>query len=335
MDASVSRWKIILNFACIYLVWGSTYLAIKYAVIGFTPFFMAFLRFMFASAILWTISSFKKEKKLSFADFKIAALSGTLLVFANALVCLAETDLPSGLVAVFVGTLPIWIMLLSWYFFNGLKPQLRQVLGIAISLMGIFFLTKSQFVQGQYGHVITWVALCLAVLSWAVGTLLQRKSKEKNSLFRFSSVQMSVGALAMFLIWFMYEGPDSFVIEKVPMVSVWALMYLIVFGSVAAFSSFLWLNRNGEPTVVSTYALVNPLVALWLGWLFADEVATLSTVIFSCVVVVGISLVVLKKKTRVSRSETLQSFNDPAKGVVKKVLTMSDYSPRTTRQTVE
>lgn len=296
MDTAVARWKIILNFACIYLVWGSTYLAIKYAIVGFPPFFMASVRFVFASLILYVMSRARREKPLHKVDFKIAALSGTLLVLANALVCLAETDLPSGLVAVVCGTLPIWIMLLNWQVFEGVPPQFRQVAGIFLSLVGIFLLTQSQAVAGSSGTLISWLALATATVSWAFGTLIQRKSSEKNSLFRFSSVQMSVGAVCMLVIWSVFEGVDSFKPEAVTFSSVMALIYLILFGSVAAFSSYLWLNRHGEPTIVSTYALVNPVVAIWLGWLFMSEPVTLTTVLFTLLVILGIYFVVMKKK---------------------------------------
>lgn len=300
MDAAVSRWKIILNFACVYIVWGSTYLAIKYAIIGFSPFFMAFLRFITASVLLFLLSQWRKEKSLLAVDIKIAGLSGTLLVFANALVCLAEKDLSSGLVAVFVGTLPIWIMLFNWQFFKGERPRLRQVFGIVVSLIGIALLTQSQIISGQYGRWQSWLALVFAVLCWTMGTLIQRTMKEKNSLFRFSAVQMCVGSLVMVVLWYFYEGPKSLDLASVTPASVWALAYLILFGSVAAFSSYLWLNRHGDPTTVSTYALVNPLIAMWLGWWVAREVVTISTILFSLLVVVGIYFVVFKKSKKKS-----------------------------------
>lgn len=286
--------KVRLNFAAVYLIWGSTYMAIKHGVADIPPFLMASIRYFAASLILLGLSRFRKENALSASDFKIASLSGILLVLGNALVCFSEEVLPSGLVAVIVGTMPVWITLINWYFFRGSRPKLRQFLGITMALSGILFLMSSQstlFVTNDYLH---YFALGCSLIIWAVGTLVQRKSSKETPLLAFSGLQLGVGALFLFALWWFVQGPQSFEWARLQASSVLAVLYLCLFGSVLASTSYLWLNRNVDPTVVSTYALVNPVVAVWLGWIFMGEHVGALTLLYSSVVIVGLYFVLIK-----------------------------------------
>lgn len=293
----VSPKLIVFNFLCIYLIWGSTYLAIKYAIVALSPFLVAALRFILGGILLLFLSRLRREPRLTRHDLKIAAGSGCLLVLGNALVCYAEKELPSGLVAVVVGTMPVWITLLNWRFFGGAQPRLRQFAGIALALVGIFLLSKSQSAITGSVHPITWMALAISVTSWALGTLWQRRSAQRLSLFTFSGVQLSFGGLGLFISWFLLEGPSSFHSAHVSNTALWAILYLAIFGSVLGSSAYLWLNQHVDPTLVSTYALVNPVIAIWLGWLFIDEAITLQTLLFSLFVVAGLYLVLWRPQS--------------------------------------
>lgn len=292
------RGQIVLNFACIYIVWGSTYLAIKYAIAAIPPFLMASSRFVIASLILFAISKIRKEVSLKKSDIQFAVVSGTMLVLANGMVCYAEKTISSGMAAVVVGTMPVWIMIFNWQFFQGQKPRLRQFIGILISLVGILFLTQSESQHSGRSSLFTWMVLLASVLIWTLGALFQRKMVNKVSIFKFSSIQLGSGGLIMLLLSPLLDGSSEFAINQISTSALLAVLYLILFGTVAAFTSFVWLNHHVDPTVVSTYALVNPVVAVWLGWLFANESVTMSTLLYSLVVLVGLYLVVIKPRVQ-------------------------------------
>lgn len=299
------RWKLILNFACVYLVWGSTYLAIKYAIDGVPPFLMAGLRFVLASVILFALGRWRGEVSLNKSDLKIAGFSGTLLVIANAMVCFAETTISSGLTAVMIGTMPIWIMLFNWKFFGGGKPQPRQIAGILVALAGILLLTRSQIKLTGESNLLSWAALGFSFICWTTGTLSQRKSTARSSLFTFSGLQLGIGGLALTIVALMFEDRGAFEWTAMKPSALWAIAYLVLFGSVAAFTSYLWLNQNVSPTAVSTYALVNPVVAVWLGWLVMGEIVTPMTFLFSAIVIAGLYLVIIQGKPRSTPKPTI------------------------------
>lgn len=288
------RIKIILNFLSIYIIWGSTYLAIKYALVGLTPFLMAGLRFVTAGVILFLISKSLKESNLSKDQIKNACVSGTLLTFGNALVCVAELHVSSGIAAIVVGSMPVWISFLSWKFFKGKALNLWQSSGILISLLGIMVLTGHSIWSADHSNWSSYIILLLATLSWAVGTLWQRKALMKQSFFQFSSVQLFVGGLVMILIFTVFENPLAFNFDQVQVSTLWSLIYLIIFGSVMTFTSYLWLNQNVQPTLVSTYALVNPVIAVWLGWLILNESLSVGIVAGSILVLFGTYMILFK-----------------------------------------
>ena len=309
MNQQPSGKKIILNLFGIYLIWGSTFLAIKYGIESFPPFLLAGIRFLFASAILFAISYFRGEPGLSRDDLKVAAISGPLLVLGNALVCVAEKSISSGMTAVAVGTIPAWLMLLNWKFFKGNRPRLRQFVGIFIALSGILLLTRSHTDENGVISITAWIALCMSILSWAFGTLIQRQATQKYSLFRFSSTQLGLGGILMLLAWGIFGSPASFDPQSITTVSVFALFYLAILGSVVGFTSYFWLSQNVDTTLVSTYAFVNPVVAVWLGWLIAGETVTLSTFICSAIALSGLYFVAIQPKQRkvVQTNETTEA----------------------------
>jgi len=293
---------ILICFFCIYIIWGSTYLAIKYALPSFPPFFLAGLRFVMGGLILTVLGRARREPGVSWRDFKIGAFSGILMAFGNALVCLTEESFASGLVAVIVGTLPAWIMLLNWQFFGGLRPVVHQFLGLALSLFGVVLLTRNEAGHSDLTSLVAWSAISVAVLSWTLGTLIQRRAHSRDALFTFVGGQLGCGGLALLAIWLCVNGPSSFHPERVTPQSVWAIVYLAVFGSVIAFTAYLWLNREVEPALVSTYALANPVVAVWLGWLFLGESLTKMTLVSSLFVILGLTLILVRDRAVFTRA---------------------------------
>ncbi len=291
-----SRTSIILNFLSVYIVWGSTYLAIKYAVLSFPPLLMSSMRFFLAALVMFAIGKIRKEEKLLPGDKKIAGISGMLLVLGNGFVCIAEMTIPSGFAAIIIGTTPIFVMLLNWFFFEKSIPQIRQVFGILISLAGIVMLTKGDMSSADSTQLVGVGLLGIAILSWAVGTLMQRKAGKLRNIFTFSGYQLLIGSFLVGILGATRGELAQFDVSKITSTGVLAVLYLIFFGSAVAYSSYVWLSRNVEPSKVTTYAVVNPVVAVWLGWAIADEHVDLNTMLYSLVVLVGLYFVIFKPK---------------------------------------
>jgi len=296
---SPSKTTIVLNFLSVYIIWGSTYLAIKYAVISFPPLLMASIRFLLAGLLMYGIGRLRGEQGLLLPDKKIAGVSGILLVLGNGFVCIAEMTVPSGLTAIVIGTTPIFMMLLNWLFFEKKIPTSMQSLGILISLIGIFLLTKGEMSVSGSEQLTGVFLLALAILSWSVGTLMQRKAGKLPNIFTFSGIQLLIGSVLVLILGILRGEVADFDTSKITSVGVMALLYLVVFGSMIAFSSYIWISRHIDASKVSTYAVVNPVVAVWLGWLIADEYVDMNTISYSLVVLVGLYFVIKPNKNLV------------------------------------
>ena len=292
------RIKLLAAFLSVYIVWGSTYLVILFAIESIPPWSMTALRFIAASLVMGAIALFKKESPLTKDQFKISAFSGVLLVTANGVVCVIEKWVPSGIAAVVIGAMPIWIMLIGWAAFQTGRPQLRKIIGALVGLFGIGLIAvgdTSSKTTGLFGAYAPLV-LCVSSLLWATGTLVQRKALNVVSGFKFLSAQMMSGAVIALVFSFGFEAPLSFDWSQVSTKSWLALFYLIVFGSLIGFTAYSWLSRNVEPHLVSTYALVNPIIAVWLGWFLANEQLTPTFLSATALVLVGLVLLMFRSK---------------------------------------
>lgn len=288
---------LILAFAAVYIVWGSTYLGILYAIETIPPWALTSIRFVVASSCMGLASLAKGEAPLARDEKKFSALSGILLVSANGFVCVIEKWVPSGIAAVVIGSMPIWIMLIGWIGFQTSRPELRKIVGACVGLIGIAMIATGDTHSNDTGIFGAYapLALCISSWLWATGTLVQRKAKAVKSGFSFLSVQMASGAAAVVCMSCIFERPWSYDWHLVSTRSWYALLYLIIFGSLIGFTAYSWLARNVEPHLVSTYALVNPVIAVWLGWLLADEPLTAKFIVSTVLVLVGI--IILMKPT--------------------------------------
>jgi len=291
MPSSRLNPKILLCFCAICIIWGSTFLAMRQAVVTIPPFVVTALRYLLASLLLASVGRWRCEPMLTRPSLILAAVSGFLLAFANALVGYSVTTLPTGLVAVVIGSLPAWIILLDWGLFHGRPPGWGQVVGILVSLTGVGALTHSSLQALSVTGWVVWVALFTSILSWSLGTLLQRQSRQRGPLFTFTAVQCAVGGLLIGLMT-LSQGDLSFRWDQISGTGVAAVAYLVLAGTVGASTAYVWLSQNADARLVSTYALITPVVAVWLGWLFAGEAVTSATLVQSVLVVAGIGLIV-------------------------------------------
>lgn len=303
MTDRAHNWKILLNFCCVCMIWGSTFLAVKYAIVGIPPFVVTTLRYLLASVVLLSISRMRNESSLTASHIGLAAISGVLLSLGNALVCYSATSLPTGLVAVVIGSLPAWIVLLDCLLFAGKVPLWTQLVGICLSLVGVGALTRSHSQHLETTNLLIWIALFSSVFVWALGTLFQRKAKLRNSIFLFSAVQSACGGLLIGATT-AWDHSLFFAWDQIP-VSAWmAVLYLALAGTVAAATSYVWLSQNADPRMVSTYALITPVVAVWLGWLLAGETVTNTTLANSSIVISGVGLIVFSGMMRRTKLES-------------------------------
>ncbi len=290
-------------FAAIYVFWGSTYLAIKYAIETLPPFLMAGARFVFAGAVLMIWARFSKDyERPKAAHWKTSFIVGTLLlVGGNGGVVFAEHHISSSLAALLVATEPFWIVLLSWLWLKQSRPNLKAVLGIAVGFFGVWLLINGQAASNQEDvgsmQFFGAIAVMMAALSWATGSIYGLRAPVPKSSLQTAGMQMLSGGLVLLIISLTAGEWTNFNIAEVSSNSWFGLIYLIVFGSLVSFTAYIWLLKNAQPTMVATYAYVNPIVAVLLGWLIAGESFTAQMLIGAGVIVSSVVLITSQNKS--------------------------------------
>lgn len=264
-----------LAFATVYLVWGSTYLAIRVGVETIRPLVMGACRFLLAGGVLYAVLRARGVAAPSAAEWRHAALAGVLMLsFGNGLVSWAEQTVASNLTALLVAAVPLYIALIDWLRPGGLRPR-RQVLGgIAVGFGGMILLAAPE--RGLAGGAgapsgAGVVAVLLAGLAWAAGMLYARYGARHPHPLMAAAAQMITGGAALALAALVHGDLARGTLAAVSRESALAFAYLVVFGSLVAFSAYAWLVVVSTPARVSTTAYVNPAIAVVLGWLLLDE----------------------------------------------------------------
>jgi drug/metabolite transporter (DMT)-like permease len=317
--------KIIVAFSIIYFVWGTTYLAIRLAIETIPPFLMAGMRFTISGILLYGWCYWRYDKKPDLADWGKAAIPGILMfVGGNGSLTWSEQFLPSGLAALIIATVSIWMVVLDWIFFSRKRPDKFTLSGIAIGLAGVALLTGVEdevLING--GSVILGIfVLTFASMSWAAGSLYSRNLKSSTSLQFSISMQILVGGLVLILIGSLQGEWSRVSLHTISVQSLFALSYLILLGTLLAYSAYLWLLRVSTPAKVSTYAFFNPLIAIFLGWILLDEPLTIETIIGAFFILVSLLLVnqlKFKKKQTTVSTRKVTSPNQRKKKVEEKI----------------
>jgi drug/metabolite transporter (DMT)-like permease len=273
---SIFQGKTLAALLAVYLVWGSTYLAIRLAIESLPTFSMAGVRYLIAGALLYGWGRLRGGKRPEAKSLlPIAVIGALLLVGGNGLVVWAEHYIPSGIAALLIATEPFWIAVLVPMVTGGRRPGMRTYAGIAIGLTGVFVLVGG--VGGMGGtsgggiDIAGALAVVLASFFWALGSLYSTRAKLPDSPWISTGSQMLAGGAMLLLLGGGTGEWASFDPSQVTASALWAFAYLVVFGSIVAFTAYAYLLRNARPTVVSTYAFVNPIVAVLLGWWIVDE----------------------------------------------------------------
>lgn len=302
MKKQSSRLKIILAFTAVYTVWGSTYIAIRFAIETLPPFLMAGIRFLCAGSILYFFSVSKEKIKPSPAQWKSALIVGALLlVGGNGAVVWAEQLVPTGITALIIATVPLWTVLLEWLWRGKKRPGVLVTLGILLGVAGLWFLMNPKTHDGPALHPAGVAMLLLAALSWAAGSIVAREADLPQSSFLATGMEMLAGGGLLLLLGTVSGEWSRFHWAAVSMRSFLALVYLIVFGALVGFTAYKYILKHTSPVLSSTYAYVNPLIAVLLGWGLAGETLNWQVGTGALIIAAGVFLITLsqRKKTPV------------------------------------
>ena len=299
-----TRAAVVAGFAAIYFLWGSTYLAIKFAVVTIPPFLMAGTRHLAAGAILYLYARRNGAPKPSLANWKAAAGIGALLLLGgNGLVSWAEQRVASGPAALIVASVPLWMVALAAAG-DRRRPALPVLAGLAVGLGGIALLVLPAR-NGSHGGIdpLGAGALLLAALSWSIGSLRSRRAALPHSTLLATGMEALAGGAALWIAGLAAGEGTDLRLASITARSAISLAYLVVFGSVVGFSAYVWLLKVASPERVSTYAFVNPIVAVSIGVAIGGEAITPRIAAAAGVIVGAVALILRFGKTRAAKSE--------------------------------
>jgi drug/metabolite transporter (DMT)-like permease len=294
--SSVAIWTAMIT---VYLVWGSTYLAIRFAIETLPPFLMAAARFLIAGTILYLIRRGQGDAVPSRVEWRSASIIGILLlVGGNGGVVWAEQRVPSGVTALIVGIAPLWMVLIDVLHPAGRRPGRWAILGLVLGFIGLSVLIGPSQIAGHGEDIdlIGAIVIILAALFWAIGSLYSRQAKLPSSPLLGTAMEMLAGGAGLLLLGFFTGEFSRFNLDTVSVRSISGMAYLIVFGSWIGLSSYTWLLRVAPTPLVFTYAYINPVVAVLLGHLIASEPLTLQIVIAATIVVGSVVLTTISQQ---------------------------------------
>ncbi len=301
------RFAVLFSFAALYLIWGSTYLGIRFAIETIPPFLMAGVRFLLAGLIMYGAARLTGAPRPKLATWRSAALiGGCLLLCGNGGVTIAERWVPSGLAALLVATVPIYIALLGWLTGTAPRPTPLVWIGLIGGFVGVGFLIGPAFKAppaGTHNYFALGVAILLiGSLLWSAGSLYSRHLKSRISLFIGAGQQMIAGGALLFLAGILAGEERGFSLQQVSWLSLNAFIYLVLIGALLGYTAYFYLLRHCDPSKVATYAYVNPIVALLLGSVFAGEELTVRTLLGAILIVGSVAIVIMAQQMRVKQS---------------------------------
>ena len=291
-----SRTLLLLSFAAIYLIWGSTYLAIRVAVETLPPFTMAGVRFMVAGGILFSWLAFKGRARATARQWLDNVVVGALLlVGGNGVVVWAEQAIPSGLTTLIISISPLFMVMIDWMLPKGMRPGWATLTGLALGFAGLVLLIGGGIPGGTPIDLWRCGGLMVACVSWSAGSLYSRYSKNPAEPLTAATLQMIAGGTLMFIIGALRGEMTGLTSAILTPRSVMAWGYLVIAGSLMAFPAYVYLLKHTTPARISTYAYVNPVVAVFLGWLILHEPVSTRTLIASAIIVVAVAIITTQK----------------------------------------
>jgi len=288
------RARIVIAFAAVYLLWGSTFLAMRFGIQTIPPLFMAAMRHLVAGSVLMAWSWRRMRRWPTAREWRDAVIVGVLLLGANGTVAWSEQYVPSGTAALLVATVPLWMVLIDWWRPHGIHPGRGVLLGLGLGLAGLVTLIGPGALVGHGAvNALGATALVLGSLSWAAGSIVvQRQPRPPVPLFAVG-MQMVCGGSALFVVSTLTGQTARFSLAHVSMASALGWGYLIVFGSLLGFTAYAYLLRSTTAAKVATYAYVNPVIAVFLGWAIAGEAVTARTLAAAAVILAGVAIITI------------------------------------------
>jgi drug/metabolite transporter (DMT)-like permease len=286
---------VIIAFGLVYVVWGSTYLAIRVGIESFPPLLLAGSRHLLTGLILYPILRWKTGVRPTPAHWRMSFITGFLLLaVGNGGVCLAERTVPSGVTALLVATVSLWMVLVDWLRPGGTRPGLRVVAGLLLGFSGLALLVGPKNIGGTSRVDPLGVGLLvIASLAWASGSVYSKHSGGlSGSPLMGAAMQSLAGGVSLWIAGILSGEVGALHLRAISARSWAALAYLIVFGSMVGFTAYIYILKKSTATRVATYAFVNPVVALFLGWLLIGESINLRTVIAAAVILTAVLLVI-------------------------------------------
>ena len=310
--SGVSRWKTLAAFAVIYLVWGSTFLAIRVGVREVPPFVLAGMRFVAAGILLYVWMRLKGTPSPTRREWAAAiVLAVPVFVLDYGLVFWAESRVPSGVTAVMMATIPVFMTLSEIMFMKTQRLTVRLGLALVVGMVGVGVLVSHNASFGD-APIDRWgaVALIVAAVSWSIGSAVTRKLPLPASKAMSSGAQMLSGGVLLSLVGLVLGEFRGLHLRAVSTAAWVSLVYLVFAGSILAFTAYVWLIHHESPTKVGTYAYVNPVVAVILGYFFAGEAVGLRTICGTGLVLVSVVVITTAKKqaTRTESTDEIRAI---------------------------
>jgi drug/metabolite transporter (DMT)-like permease len=283
--------RIIAAFAAVYVIWGSTYLAIRYAVEGIPPFLMSGTRFLVSGALLygWARTRGGAPRMLQWRDAAIAGL--LMLCCGNGAVGWAEQRVPSGLAALLVAVVPLWMVVIDWIRPGGKRPGGVVLLGVAVGFAGLIILVGVDSGGRADLDVTAAIVLVAASAAWALGSVFNRLADRPESAAMSTGIQMLGGSLGLIVVGIARGELSQLHVAQIGAPAWAGWLYLVTFGSLIGFTAYIFLLKAVSPAKASTYAYVNPLVAVFLGWAIAGETVTGRTLGAAAVILAGVAMI--------------------------------------------
>lgn len=309
--AGDSRLLVFLSFASIYVIWGSTYLAIRYAVETIPPLITAGMRHLSAGAVLmaWALARGYRPTR---RELKSSFVLGVLFFFiGHGTLHWAEQIVPSGLAALLVATEAMWVALLGALFFRQ-RLNIPNIAGLVLGFGGITLLTLGQGGSGQTASLLGIIVTLVGTVSWSVGMLYSTKATLPSDPVARAAMPLLVGAVLLLTTAGITGEFRGFHVANVTARSAYGLLFLIVFGSIVAFTAYTWLLERISPNVIVTHTYVNPVVAVWLGWAWAGEPMSPRTTIAAILVVLAVILMSLNTSEQGARNAQREESEEAA-----------------------
>jgi len=281
-------------FGAVYVIWGSTYLAILWAIDTMPPLLMASVRFLIAGALLFGWSLARGAPAPDRGQWKAAAVAGGLMLAGgNGAVTVAEQWVASGMAALLVASVPLWLVVLDALFGSRARPTPRAAVGLLVGFGGVALLAGGGGVgSGGPGEFLGVLIVLGGCASWAAGSLYLRYITAPTRPLQWVAMQMITGGALLGLASLAMGDWSGFRPDQVSLRSGLSLVYLIVFGALIGYSAYVWLLRVATPARVGTYAYVNPVIALFLGWWLADEPLTFRSMVAAAIIVGSVVVIV-------------------------------------------